>query len=104
MRRKNSRVLRYHAEMNPIAEYDSAYIGKHENIIDSIAEIFDEVCSALRITAEYIAELTAHDREIAEKVTERIRRRIDRMFPAPALKFHGGNFPGKKVMPYVGIV
>ena len=86
MKRTMSRKIRFNAEMNPVAEYDSAYVGKHESIIDSIAEIFMELCEALEITAEFIAEITAPSREIAEKVTARIRKHINKLIPVP--EFH----------------
>lgn len=106
MKRTMSRKLRFNAEMMPIAEHDSAYLGKHE----SIAEIFAELESAvaemarkLNLTdeymAEFIAETTAPAREIAERVTERISRNISKYFPAPVWKMCG-----KEVIPYAGIV
>lgn len=65
---------------------NATYVGKHENLVDSIAEIFEEVCSALEITADYIAEVTAPARKIAEKVTARVRKFVERKFPMPEIR------------------
>lgn len=101
MKRTMSRKLRFNAEMNPVAEHDSAYVGKHESLVDSIAEIFEEVCEALAITAEYIAEITAPAREIAERVTARVRKSIMKYIHVP--EFHPVRNIWKGVVTY-GIV
>lgn len=86
MKRTMSRKIRFNAEMNPIAPHDAEYIGKHENIIDSIAELFEEVCEDLAITAEFIAEITAPARKLAERVTARVRKSITKYIPMPEFK------------------
>ena len=83
------------------------YCGKHESlaaIFAEVAEIVAEMTEALALTDEYIAEITAPARKLAEKLTERIRARINRVFPAPVWKMRSGIFPGKVVVPYAGIV
>ena len=83
MKRAHNRMLRHSAEMNPVAPHDGNYTGKHESLVDSIAEIFDELCEALDITAEFIAETVAESRARIRKIAGKLR------LPKLPEAFHG---------------
>lgn len=83
MKRAHNRILRHSAEMSPVAPHDGNYAGKHESLVDSIAEIFNELCEALNITAEFIAETVAENTARIRKIARKLR------FPKLPETFHG---------------
>lgn len=89
MKRIHNRTMRHNAEMNPVAEHNADYTGKHESIVEifaDVAELFAEVCNDLEITAEFIAETvaenTARIRKISEKYLRNIRIPVPEFHPA----------------------
>lgn len=88
MKRIQRRALR-NMENAPMAEYDATYVGKHEALSAIIAElsaIVAEMADALGLTEEYMAEITAPARELAEKLTARIRARVKAQFKNPEVR------------------
>lgn len=94
MKRAHNRILRHSAEMSPVAEHDSAYAGKHESLVDSIAEIFNELCEALDITAEFIAETVAENTAQIRKIAQKYLRKLQLPCPEfrPARWKYSGHF------------
>ena len=105
MKRTMSRLLRLHAENAEIRESDAAYIGKHEpiaQIINSIAEIFDECMRKLGITAEMSAEIVSEHAECMRKIARKIHLRIPHMSEIPVRKTMLDHICERSVMPHVG--
>ena len=104
MKRINSRILRHSAEMSPATPHNAEYVGKHESLVDSIAEILDELCEALDITEEFIAEITAPARKMMAEVAAKVRKTMGKYLPRPEFHPARNYLPlGMEAIPYAGV-
>ena len=104
MKRIHNRIIRHNAELNPVAEHNADYVGKHESLVDSIAEIFTELCEALDITAEFIAEITAPARKMMAEVAAKVRKTMGKYLPRPEFHPARNYLPlGMEAIPYAGV-
>lgn len=78
MRRSMRRVIRnsgFYENPVYILEQDETYVPKHAKLIEFCEEIFAEICDALDITDEFIAEIAVkfvtESRKIAKKINLR---------------------------------
>ena len=78
MRRSMRRVIRnsgFYENPVYILEQDETYVPKHAKLIEFCEEIFAEICDALDITEEFIAEIAVkfvtESRKIAKKINLR---------------------------------
>ena len=78
MRRSMRRVIRnagFYEDPVYVLPQDETYVPKHAEIIEFCEEIFAEICEALDITEEFIAEIAVkfvtESRKIAKKINLR---------------------------------